>query len=167
MHFSSQMSVLIPLSSYELHCVPATKMPSLRLPASHSSPWPTVEAIYNWVAVSGLRGFLRSQSWVEPLSVTLDSECHVRACGLIVLAWQKVEISEDLCRDNLHCCFSASVSNNMWIRSLHNWSLFATMWCWVLFWLKVYAQLCVMDTMQYETSLMYIESDWWEGPSWV
>lgn len=172
MHFLSQMSVLIPLRSYELHCVPATKMPCLRLPASHSSPWPTVEAIYNWVAVSGLRGFLCSQSWVEPLSVTLDSECHVKACGLIVLAWQKVEISEDLYRDNLHCCFAFQLQ---WATTCgldpyiigFKLSLFATMSCWVLFWLKVYAQLCVMETMQYETSQMYIESDWWEGPSWV
>ncbi len=48
------------------------------------------------MAVPGLKGFLCPQSWVEPLSVTLDSECHVKACGLIVLAWQKVQISEDL-----------------------------------------------------------------------
>lgn len=161
------MSVLIPLSSYELHCVPVTKMPCLRLPASHSSPWPTVEAIYNWVAVSGLRGFLCSQSWVEPLSVTLDSECHVKACGLIVLAWQKVEISEDLYRDNQHCCFAVQLQSATTCGLVKGWdpyvigfklSLFASMWCWILFGPKVYAQLCVMNTVQ---------SDWREGPSWV
>lgn len=103
--------------------------------AAHDPQWRR----YNWVAVSGLKGFLCPKSWVEPLSVTLDSECHVKACGLIVLAWQKVEISEDLYRDNLHCCFAVQLQWATTCGLDEDWdpyifefklSVFATMWCW-------------------------------------
>lgn len=86
-------------SPYEMHCVP--EMPSVGLPASHSSYDPEWRR-YNWVAVPALWGALCLQSWVQSLSTTLDSECHVKACGQLVLASQKVQVMS--CMEiHLHC----------------------------------------------------------------
>lgn len=99
------MSILIPLSSYELHCVPATKMLCVRLPASHSSPWPTVEAIQ-----------LRGCSWFEGFSMPTILDwapvCHSWQWMSCKSLWAYCFGLEEganqwrpLCMDNLHCCF--------------------------------------------------------------
>lgn len=167
--FLAQMSVLIPSSLYELHCVPVTKMPCVRLPASHSSLWPTVEAIqlsgcfwFERVSVPTILGWAPvCHSWHWMSYIRLWAYCFGLAEGANL--WRPLFI------DNLHCCFGVQLQwATTWIRwrlrALHKTVIICI---YVILSIVVYAQLCVMGTMQFQKSLMPIDSDWWGTRSWV
>ncbi len=139
--FLAQMSILIPSSSYELHCVPVTKMLCVRLPASHSSPWPTVEAIqlsgcswFEGVSMPTILGWAPvCHSWQWMSCKSLWAYCFGLAEG--ANQWRPLYM------DNLHCCFGVQFQWATTCGLYEGWepytigfklSLFAAMWGWVL-----------------------------------
>lgn len=143
--------------------------------AAHDPEWRR----YNRVAVRAFRGALCPQSWVQSLSITLDSECHVKACGRLVLASQKVQVMPCM-GIHLHCynvqpqwikvemmlLFAAKIMNVLikLYTNMCNDNKCITL----VFWLHAHCiQMHFKSFVGMMILIFWSQVDWWDGAFWV